>query len=103
MPYVTDRLLQPKAIQKYMPDRERLVIVVNAPEWWRTVWAFFKPFLPEKQQERLRVCQSKEDALSAFGCSGRNFQLSGNQNPAKPKHILLLGDARVWELLKMGA
>ena len=52
------------AVQAHMPDRERLVIVVNAPEWWRTVWAVFKPFLPERQQERLRVSVGQEESIN---------------------------------------
>ena len=53
-------------VQTHMPDREKLVVVVNAPEWWRAVWAIFRPFLPKKQQERLRVCESEEEGLKTL-------------------------------------
>ena len=54
------------AVQSHMPDREHLVLVVNAPEWWRTVWTIFRPFLAKKQQERLRVCVGKEESVKTL-------------------------------------
>ena len=49
-------------IQKHVPDREHMVVVINAPEWWGAIWAFFKPFLPAKQQRKLRVSTGEKDS-----------------------------------------
>ena len=38
-------------IQKHFPDREHLVVVINAPEWWGAIWAFFKPLLRRSSNE----------------------------------------------------
>ena len=54
------------AVQTHMPDRERLVVCVNAPEWWQTVWAIFRPFLSQKQQERLRVAVGEEESFKTL-------------------------------------
>ena len=54
------------AVQAHMPDREHLVLVINAPEWWRTVWAIFRPFLAKKQQERLRVCVGQKESFETL-------------------------------------
>jgi len=54
------------AVQAHMPDREHLVLVVNAPDWWRTVWSIFRPFLAKKQQERLRVCVGKDESFETL-------------------------------------
>lgn len=50
-------------IQKHFPDREHLVVVINAPEWWGAIWAFFKPLLPAKQQRKLRVSTSQKESF----------------------------------------
>lgn len=49
-------------IQKHFPDREHMVVVINAPEWWGAIFAFFKPILPAKQQRKLRVSTGKEES-----------------------------------------
>ena len=54
------------AVQAHMPDREHLVLVVNAPDWWRTVWSIFRPFLAKKQQERLRVCVGRDESFETL-------------------------------------
>jgi len=53
-------------IQKHLPDREHLVVIVNAPEWWGAIWAVFKPLLPLRQQQKLRVGTGREESLFAL-------------------------------------
>lgn len=50
-----------QVVQKHLPDREHVVVAINAPSWWGRIWAFFKPLLAKEQQRRLRVSTINED------------------------------------------
>ena len=50
-----------QVVQKHLPDREHVVVAINAPRWWGRIWAFFKPLLAREQQRRLRVSTVDED------------------------------------------
>ena len=43
-------------IQRHFPEREHIVIVINAPAWWGRIYDLFSPLFSEKQRRKLRVC-----------------------------------------------
>ena len=47
-------------IQRHFPEREHIVIVINAPAWWGRIYDLFSPLFSEKQRQKLRVCVGKE-------------------------------------------
>lgn len=50
-------------IQKHFPEREHVVVVINAPAWWGKIYNLFSPLFSEKQRQKLRVCVGKDSSL----------------------------------------
>ncbi|CAJ1360959.1 unnamed protein product [Effrenium voratum] len=71
-------------IQKHFPDREHLVVVINAPEWWGAIWQLFKPLIPQRQREKLRVHTTpfnSEDLLDVIDAKNIPEKYGGSSVP----------------------
>ena len=53
-------------IQRHFPEREHIVIVINAPAWWGRIYNLFSPLFSEKQRQKLRICVGKEASLKTL-------------------------------------
>ncbi|CAE7463365.1 SFH1 [Symbiodinium natans] len=68
---LTPRLIQmfvrtSSLIQRHFPEREHVLIVINAPEWWGRMYDLFGPLFPESQRQKLRVCVDKDKSLQTL-------------------------------------
>ena len=53
-------------IQRHFPDRDHVLIVINAPEWWGRVYDLFSPLFPEKQRRKLRVSVGQQASMQTL-------------------------------------
>lgn len=65
-------------IQRHFPEREHIVIVINAPAWWGKIYDLFSPLFSERQRQKLRVCVGKDLSAETL----REF-IDVNHLPAK--------------------
>eukprot|EP00438_Fugacium_kawagutii_P005660 Skav227790 [mRNA] locus=scaffold948:25195:26085:+ [translate_table: standard] len=72
-------------IQRHFPEREHIVIVVNAPAWWGRIYDLFSPLFSEKQRRKLRVCvdekTSSETLLEFIDAKHLPVKYGGSSGP----------------------
>ena len=53
-------------IQKHFPEREHVLIIINAPSWWGRIYDLLGPLFPEGQRRKLRVAVGAADSAKTL-------------------------------------